>query len=362
MILALGGRGTDIHSSSPLQSSQMTKLPESEVPYLRGPLEFYPISSSQLILFTTPAEQQKAKKLDGVHVRTLHAFRVDLTTHAVGRIPELENAVSEWPWFGYSVSPNGRSLICVPIDQKHPGRCVDLKSLASSPIDLMVNSAVVWSPDSRSFLDIANQGRIDRLNRFFEVEPSKENSFVSRDMSPSLNGDLMAGASLGVPLRFKSDNTVIYLSSSSFFDAGKMHQAMDIHEFKFVNMRLEQGDSFSFDPPDMRIYHDYVRVNAQGTRLLWHGLKQASSHQQSWCLYTSNLDGSQIVQLESIPIVGEVNRGTTMPPDPTNPDVLQTHIGPIFGAEWMPDGKTICFFSEGEFHEVVDTSVAGISR
>ena len=130
--------------------------------------------------------------------------------------------------------------------------------------------------------------------------------------------------------------------------------SMDVSRFSISDDRLVQKDSYEFFLPEVNVSNESIRMNSEGTRLLWHVWKLSKQGEWEWVLHASNLDGSDMRDLMSVPI-GNMHPIVTVPAPLTDARIgFQRGNAPVVGAEWMPDGNHVAVIANGSIFVVKD--------
>ena len=322
-------------------------IPFGEGPFQKGNIDYFWCSPTTLVLLTTINPSRGFKTVDGMRAQTLHAFRVDVTTKKAERSVGLEQSISEWPWYQMKVSPNGKALLCVPIDRRHSGRVIDIRETTFRSLDLLPNSNVCWLPDSESALDIGLQERADRRSRLIVMDPNFPLSAKPQELAAPIDGDALINESNGIPIGVRPDNTVVAVKFYGDADPDSPVRSMAIHRFRFADGRMVQGPAVDFPLHEQTIKPGSIRLNSLGTRLLWQCVMMGTDNKPITCICVISLDGSnyqQIVELSTVVKAKELGSFGG----------FETEKEPINGAEWMPDGTAISFISNGTMFAVPD--------
>lgn len=318
----------------------------------QGDVQFFPLSKREILALTRPVGRQEMKAIDGMFVFTLHAYRIDLKSGKVTRDTRLEKAVTEWPWHGFALSPDRQSLLCMPCDWKHPGQIIDLASLHRQPVALPPRSLAVWFPDSRSVATIhyPAQGSSKReLVRFGRADADHTASYPVR-----IPSDFPQTPLFEQPAIIRPDGTLVLFASYQWAQDHPWRERMEWQELKQEGKAWVAQPMRFFEPPNMMIFSDAVRFSPDGSRILWHGLKQTSMQRKTWMLYTSKPDGSDMRRIGVVPGPTETGNDPELPPLAIGEKEENRPVPPSYAAEWMPDGKTICFYWSGGFYLVED--------
>lgn len=331
---------------------KVATLPERELGYrLTNLIEFFPLSAREVLLFTSPSAPRALEAVDQMSTIPRHAFRIDLKTGKVTRDRGIEKAVSDWPWHNYSLSPDRQSLLCTPLDWKHPGRILDLKSRKARSVALPPRTGAAWFPDSRSvaafFYPTLGTQRME-LVRFgrAETDPTSASPIQMPMESPPTKV-------LQQPSYIRPDGTIVALFSYQWTLDHPWRQVIETQEFRKKGNAWVIQPLSRFEPPKLMIFDDVVRFSPDGSRILWHGLEQTTMRQKTWKLYTSKPDGTDLRRVGVAPVIGEEDPSIE-PPPPSLEEDDDRPLPPMFGAEWMPDGKTICVVVNGGFYLVED--------
>ncbi len=355
MMLSLGHT---MHSGR--QDGVMMPFPTGEVPYLTESIQIFPLSENELVVLAAPAKQQGSKFIDRLTVRELHVFRVSLNSKTCVRVPSLEQAITEWPWFGFSLSPSGNRLLCIPIDRSHPGRIVNLANPAFKPFNLMTNSEVAWMRGTNSLLNLAVPTtppppfRIDKPNRLMGLDRDGMTCVQTLNLGMPLESDAVVNQDRGTLIGSQPGGTVVFAALRSGSTPQDLRSAMEVSRFNITDDRLAQKDSFQFFLPEVSTSSESIRMNSLGTRILWHAWKLSKQGEWDWILHCSNLDGSEMRDLLSIPM-RKVQLTLTAPAPLTDARIgFQQASMPVVGAEWMPDGSRVVVIANGSIYLIKD--------
>lgn len=312
-------------------SVRVADMPAGEAPAFGDSFVFWPLGPQSLLLLTAPKPYGGRSPFGASSPHRLHAYLIGLATHRVERAPDVERLLSSELWSGVSVSTDGKEVVCVPGDRRHAGRWVDLLTRTSTPLPLIENSTVAWLPGSRSLLDLYLQSHPPRSSRIISLVPVVS----QKDLAATVDGDRPIGEEIGTPLGITPDRTLVCASTSLLSDGVIGRQVVDVREFRLDDLELRQGPSFSFIPPELEFGAESMRLNSQGTQVLWQGLARADRDRWMWRLYVSSPDGSNIRLIADVPV------GPSAGPRP------------VSGADWLPDGKSICFTVDGAIYLVL---------
>lgn len=333
-------------------SQRVAELPAKTIPFRYPHLaEFYPLSDREILVLLRPSGAQAFRVREEMSVFDRLVYRIDLKTGKAVRDPRLEKAISDWPWYDYQLSPDRRFLLCVPITWKHPGRIVDLRTAkVIRNVSLPPSVGGVWFPDSRSVASFAYDRKAEARCKVVRF------GLTDRDPTEAYEVRLPAGSGglrviTAAPSFVRPDGTFVCLSSFQDSSAHPWHQTMQVQELRPKANHWVAQPMRWFDPPSQMIFNEVVRFNPAGTRILWQAVEQTTMTRKTWMLFTANLDGSDQHRIGTMPVIGE--RDPSIAPLIDGPDD-DMPPEPTFGAEWMPDGKTICFVANGAFYLTED--------
>jgi|GEM_PF-2505795 len=344
--LSFAGKSA-VQSSSIVGATPLFRIPEGEGPFQKGNIDFFWTSASKLVLLTTTSPSRGFKTMDGMRAQTLHVFRVDVLTKKAERSVGLEQSISEWPWYQMKISPNGKGLICVPIDRRHAGRIVDIAETTYRSLDLLPNSNVSWFADSTAALDIGMQERADRRSRFFVLEPEHPLTAKPKALEEPIDGDSLVNESSGIPIGIRSDGTVVSVKFDGDPEPGSTVRSIAIHRFRFVDGRIEQGPAVDLPINDQILKFGSIKLNSTGDRILWQSTITGKDGKPASCLCTIGVTGTDYRQLVELPTVKKAK-------DLGSFGGFETEDEPLNGAEWMPDGKAVSFISAGTLYTILD--------
>jgi hypothetical protein len=333
-------------------SQRVAELPAKTIPFRYPHLaEFYPLSDREVLVLLRPAGPQAFRVREATSVFDRLVYRIDLKTGKAARYLGLEKAISDWPWYGYQLSPDRRFLLCAPTTWKHPGRIVDLSTAkVVRHVSLPPSVGGAWFPDSRSVASFAYDRKAEarcKVVRFGLTDRDPTEAYEIRFPS----GSESLRVNTAAPNFVRPDGTFVCLSSFQDSSAHPWHQTMQIQELRPRENHWVVQPMRWFDPPSQMIFNEVVRLNPAGTRLLWQAVEQTTMTRKTWMLFTANLDGTNQRRIGTMPVIGERDPAKAAPSDGPDDDLPPE---PAFGAEWMPDGKTICFVANGVFYLAED--------
>ena len=333
------------------------RVPDRTISYNEQVQDFFPLSSRELLFIQgiTDTANETPKVVEGNWVRTMRVFRVDLITKKVKRDARLEKAISEWFWTGFTLSPDGKWLLCHSGDKKWPNKIVEIKTGKVSKAPLVESSSTIWLPSGKALLTTVfpkpkyGSGMVENAPEpyakafaFPRTNPAAARPYAfvyGKTPDPKLT----ALPYWGSPVVVTPDRRLLTLSSYQATAEHPWHQVIRINEFAIEDTKLVHRHTYKIEPPDAAVYNRVVRINPQGTRVLWQGNERAMDSSQTWSFSTSNLDGSDRHDYGRIAIPSAN--------EPYRPEIVHEEY---FGAEWMPDGKTICFIANRKIYTIED--------
>lgn len=331
-------------------------VPEGTVSYNEQVQDFFPLSSKELLFVQriTNTQAEPPKIVEDNWVSSIKVFRINLTTGKVKRQAHLEKAISEWFW-DFSLSPDGKWLLCKSRDKKRPNRIVNLETGDTKNVPLVDPSSTAWFPSSATLLTTVFPEPPDgwpyainaptpyvKAFTFSRVNPRRTQSCTFEYGSEN-NSKFTAIPYWGAPVLITPDKRLLTLYSYQATAEHPWHQVIRICEFAIRGSRLVLLNRHKIEPPNDSVYNKVVRINAQGTRVLWQSCKRETYPAKSWGFSTSNLDGSDRREYGRVIMRSKNERYA-----PEN--VWEEH----FGAEWLPDGKTICFIANRSIYTIPD--------
>ncbi len=320
-------------------------FPSNEIPLTDQGVDFYLISSHELILLVTPTTVTHQRTIDGLKTRNLHVYNFDIQNGHSKRLTSIEEAITDWPWSSFELSPGKTYLACLPIDRRHPGRIVDLRTGTYNEIDVKPFSTAVWMDDSQLLIAMPPAEPSTQIRKLMVLDRVSGKSHV---IDPAVEGDLDVTPDLGKLLAIGFNHKLIFQSSRAIGQPGIGRMLVAFHSFSLVDNFLMQGKASFFEVDGAGMADDSFRLSPRNGRVLWRNAIADSPNQRRGAVFVGERDGT------GVHLLAESRLSMVKGPaaDPSRGFESAMHL--IWGAEWMPDGRTICIVTDQGFRLVVD--------